>query len=220
MARQTVVRDRLPDRRVIRELTLLRTDAGVAVDGPQAHADVSARLRVAAVQRRAAVRAERLVEAAAARVPDLDELLALHDPERAVGCARVGGGSRARAALAAGAVAVVGRDERLGHLVSHASANATARDHRHVNITSYDVTHLANANGLSNGQPQDLHAVVAVLQPEGQHDLVLSGWERAQQGHDARGGRSTVTAPRAEEVRVRIDAEAERVRCHVHARRL
>src|SRR4051812_46582594 len=100
---------------------LLRPDAGIAVDGSEPYADVATGLGVVAVQSGPAVGAEALREAAVAGVPALDELLALRDAKRAFRGARVGRRTRARSPLATRAVAVVGRHERLGHLVSHAS---------------------------------------------------------------------------------------------------
>src|SRR4051794_11693521 len=110
-ARQAVVGNRLPNGGVVGELMLLGADPRIAVDGAKPHADVAAGLRVVAVERRAAVRAEALREAAVARVPALHEPFALGDSERALGRARVCGRPRAGASLTACAVAVVGGDE-------------------------------------------------------------------------------------------------------------
>src|SRR4051812_19531302 len=117
----------------------LRADARVAVHGPEPHAYLPAGFRVVAVERRPADRAEALREAAVAGVPALDELLALRDPERAVGRAGVRRRPGAGAPLAARAVTVVGGHERLADLVAHASAQATPGDDRHglqVNIAA------------------------------------------------------------------------------------
>src|SRR3954453_780858 len=109
----------------------LRADARVAVDGPEPYAYLAAGFRVVAVERRPADRAEALRKAAVARVPALDELLALRDPERFLGGLRVRGCGRAGAPPAARAVAVVRRHEWLADLVAPPSAEAAAAQDAH-----------------------------------------------------------------------------------------
>src|SRR3954447_11142767 len=128
MAREPVVGNRLPHRRIVGELALVGTDAGVAVDGAQPYSDLPLGLGVAAEQGRAAVGAEALLGAAAARIPTLDQVLALRETERAFGRARVRRCTGSGAALTARAVAVVRRDERLADLVADAPAYAASGD--------------------------------------------------------------------------------------------
>jgi hypothetical protein len=59
---QSVVRDRLPGRRIGDELTELRTDSGIAVEGAEADAHDLGVVRVAAPELRTALRAELLRE--------------------------------------------------------------------------------------------------------------------------------------------------------------
>src|SRR3954462_3568426 len=83
----------------------------------------------AAEERRSALGAERLREALV-RLPLLDELLAGGDPDRAGGDAHVGRGGGARPSLAALAVAVLRRLERvLCDLEPNGSTHASAREH-------------------------------------------------------------------------------------------
>src|SRR3954451_16860179 len=83
----------------------------------------------AAEERRSALGAERLREALV-RLPLLDELVAGGDPDRAGGDAHVGRGGGARPPLAALAVAVLRRLERvLCDLEPNGSAHASAREH-------------------------------------------------------------------------------------------
>src|SRR3954453_8606747 len=83
----------------------------------------------AAEERRSAFGAERLRETLV-RLPLLDELVAGGDPDRAGGDAHVGRGGGARPPLAALAVAVLGRLERvLCDLEPNGSAHASAREH-------------------------------------------------------------------------------------------
>src|SRR3954452_17071182 len=128
MAREPVVGNRLPHRRIVGELALVGTDAGGAVDGAQPYSDLPLGLDVAAEQGRAAVGAEALLGGGAARIPTLDQVLALRETERAFGRARVRRCTGSGAALAACAVAVVRRDERLADLVADASAYAAPGD--------------------------------------------------------------------------------------------
>src|SRR5207253_3133292 len=81
-------------------------------------------VRAPAPERRAADGAEVLREAAVAGVVAADELLAGQHAKRSGRDPRLRRGGRARAPLAARAVAVAGRDERLGHLEADASAQA------------------------------------------------------------------------------------------------
>ena len=103
----------------------------VAVERAEPNADHLGVDGAAAPERRAAVRAELLEEAAVAGVVRADELLAGQQSERAGRdpCRRGGGG--AGAALAPRAVAVAGRDERLVDLEAHAAAEAAAGERRH-----------------------------------------------------------------------------------------
>src|SRR3954447_10034411 len=128
MAREPVVGNRLPDRRIVGELALVGTDAGVAVDRAQPYSDLPLGLAVAAEQGRAAVGAEALLGAATARIPALDQVLALREAERAFGRPRVRRCTGSGAALAACAVAVVRRDERLADLIADAPAYAASGD--------------------------------------------------------------------------------------------
>src|SRR4051812_15441923 len=77
VVREPVVRDRLPDRRVVQVLAVRRPDARVTVEGAEANAFAVALVRIEAPQRRAAARAEGLREAALGR-PLGDEVLAMH----------------------------------------------------------------------------------------------------------------------------------------------
>src|SRR5688572_27689778 len=123
MARQAVVGDGLPGRRVGDVLVVRGAHAGVAVEGAHADADRVGVVGIAAEQGRAAGRAEGLLEAVVGRVRG-DELLAARDPE---GARRGPGAERGRAAcaaLAAHAVAVAGVLGRGGELVANAAAHA------------------------------------------------------------------------------------------------
>src|SRR5205814_9072864 len=73
----------------------------------------------------AARRAEHLGESLR-RLVRADELLAVSDPQRPGRDASRGRRGRARAPLAAGAMAVAGGQERLGHLVADAPAQASS----------------------------------------------------------------------------------------------
>src|SRR4051794_333258 len=126
VARQPVVRDRLPRRGIGRELAVLRADPGVVVECPEAHADDLRVVRAPAPERRAAGRAERLREAMVGRGPHADELLTFGDAQRAGLDPGLHGRGRPAAALAARAVAVAGGDGRRGHLEADAAAEAAA----------------------------------------------------------------------------------------------
>src|SRR6187551_1244756 len=79
VAREPVVRDLLPARRIGDELPVLRADARVAVESAEADADHLGVVRVAAPELRSALRAELLREAAVG-LPGADELLAGDEP--------------------------------------------------------------------------------------------------------------------------------------------
>src|SRR4051794_20419052 len=127
MARQAVVGNRLPRRRVIRELARRRADPRVAVEAPEPHGADLRIVRRLRPELRPADGAERLREAAAAGAPRADELLALDDPHRSRCDARLRRSGAARTPLAARAVAVAGRDERFADLVADTAAHAAAR---------------------------------------------------------------------------------------------
>src|SRR5947208_1131189 len=79
----------------------------------------------AAPERGAAGRAEVLREPVR-RLVGADQLVPGEDPQRPRDDARLRGGRRPRPPLAARAVAVAGRDERLGHLEPNGAAEAPA----------------------------------------------------------------------------------------------
>ena len=127
IARQAVVRDLLPAGRVRDEGPRLRTDPRIAVDRAEPDTGVVARARLAAEERRAAPYAEHLLATAFGR-PASQLLLALHDPHRAGLRARVRRRRRPGAPLAARAVAVPGRQERLDDLEADGAAAAASGD--------------------------------------------------------------------------------------------
>src|SRR5262245_20969119 len=103
-------------------VALLRTDAGIAVERAEPDPDRVVRVvGVAAVELAAARRAEGLGEAALGR-PRGDVVAALRPPEAAGLHARLGRRGGPGAALAAGAVAVGGADQRLADLVADGAA--------------------------------------------------------------------------------------------------
>jgi hypothetical protein len=123
-ARQPVVGDRLPRRRIGDELARARAHAGVAVDRRHPYRDdVQAGTR--GEEPRAAVAAEDLLEAVGRR-PGRQVVLALEDPHRAGLDADRRGGRGPRTMLAAGAVTVDGAAERGGDLEAHGTAGAAA----------------------------------------------------------------------------------------------
>src|SRR5581483_10105057 len=75
-ARQAVVRDRLPRHGEVDEHPVLRADAGIAVERPQADRHLLVGERVAAEGGRAALGAEQLASAAFGRAVALQLLLA------------------------------------------------------------------------------------------------------------------------------------------------
>jgi hypothetical protein len=128
-ARQPVVGDRLPARRVRDELAVGRADARVLVEAAETD---PAHRRIVGVLRpevRAALRTEDL-RGALRRSPPPHELLALHDPQRPGDDARRRGGGGAGPPLAAGAMAVARRYRRLRQLPADASAQTATRQHR------------------------------------------------------------------------------------------
>src|SRR4051794_37391725 len=125
MAREAVVRDRLPGGGVGDELADARPDPGVLVE--RAHADAD-RIGVAGVIRvdlRAADAAEPLL-AAVLGLPHAQGILAGDDPERPLSRVRARRHRRAGAALAAPAVAVARLHERRGDLEPDGTAVAAA----------------------------------------------------------------------------------------------
>src|SRR6185295_3283845 len=104
-ARQAVVGDGLPGRRVVHELAAAGPDARVAVEGAEAHDHHLAALGVRGEEGRAAVAAEVLGQAAFG-LPAAHALLAADDAQRPRRGAGRGGGGSAGAMLAARAVAV------------------------------------------------------------------------------------------------------------------
>src|SRR5262249_58319277 len=80
VAWQPVVRQLLPRSRVRDELMVARADAGILVEGAQAHRHHFRVIRAAAPQRRAARRAE-LLRKAVGRTVRSDELLSGRDPQ-------------------------------------------------------------------------------------------------------------------------------------------
>src|SRR3954471_21028805 len=125
-ALEPVVRQRLPRRRRLEPLAVARPDARRAVERAEPHADHVRIVRAPTPERRAARGAEHLREALAARAPLAQQLLAGHDAERARSDARLRRGGRARASLAALAVAGARGDERRRDLVTDAAAVAAA----------------------------------------------------------------------------------------------
>src|SRR5205823_3400299 len=87
-------------------------------------------LGVAAEQVRSAFAAEALLKAAVCVAPDLHELPALEQSQRAAVDPRLSRGGRARAALAASAMAVAGSGRRLGELEAHAAAQTASGERR------------------------------------------------------------------------------------------
>jgi hypothetical protein len=124
-ARQAVVGNRLPRRRVRDELAHARTYPRVCVQGAQPNADTLRIRRIRAVQGRSAERAEPLLKAAGWS-PRAECLGARDDPKRSGLHARVGRGRGSGPALAARAVTVVGGHERREDLKAHGAAAATA----------------------------------------------------------------------------------------------
>ena len=122
-------RESAPRARRVHELPVLRPDRRVAVERAEAHRDLGVGERVAAEQRRAAVRAEQL-RYARRRPERAQPLLALQEPEAALRHAPVRRGAGAGAPLAACAVAVAGRQERRGDLEAHRAAQASALERR------------------------------------------------------------------------------------------
>src|SRR4051794_24220618 len=115
VAGQSVVRDRLPRRGRGDELPRAGPDPGILVERPHPDADRIGVARIAAEQRGAAVAAEPLL-AAVRGLPDPEPVFAGDDPERARGGMRTRRRRGTAAPLAAAAVAVARRDERLGDL--------------------------------------------------------------------------------------------------------
>src|SRR5262245_33466987 len=81
VARQAVVRDRVPGRRVRGELTVARADPGIVVEGAEADAHDLLVLLAPAPQVRAAGRAEELGEAVRGAV-GAEQLLAREEAQR------------------------------------------------------------------------------------------------------------------------------------------
>src|SRR5215216_1318930 len=127
VARESVVRDRLPGRGVGDELARGRPHGWIAVERAEADANLRRIVRVAAEQLAAALAAEELLEAAVRVPPGLHELLSLHHPQRAAVDPGVRRGRGAGAALAARAVTVARLLRRLRQLEANAAAQAASR---------------------------------------------------------------------------------------------
>jgi len=136
-ARQAVVGNRLPRRRVRDELPHRRTDARVLVERPHADPDRLGVRRSGAEQRRPALPAEPLL-AAVLRRPDAQLVLARDDPERVRRRMRLRRGGRTAPPLAALAVAVARSNKRLGDLLADCAAVAAARE-RELHLTMMPV---------------------------------------------------------------------------------
>src|SRR5215208_5034274 len=121
---QPVVRNRLPRRRVGDELPGRGPDSRIAVEGTEPDALDLGVILALAPQVAAALRAEDLREPVIGRIPGAEQLLPGEDRERRRGHAARRRCRRPRALLAASAVAVAGRDERLAHFEPHAAAQA------------------------------------------------------------------------------------------------
>src|SRR3954452_10267091 len=132
VARQAVVRERVPGRGVGRVLAVARADRRVAVEGSEPDAPRLPVLRMAAPEVRAARGAEALRDPAR-RLERAQQLLAREQPQRARRDPRLRGGGGPGAARAAGAVAPAGGDERLVDLEADSAAEAAAgeRELRH-----------------------------------------------------------------------------------------
>ncbi|MEA2153970.1 MAG: hypothetical protein QOE11_110 [Solirubrobacteraceae bacterium] len=124
-ARQAVVGDRLPGSGVGDELARARAHAGVAVERAEADRDDLPAAGLAGQHGRPAGSAEDLL-ASVGRRPRAQVLLAGSEDERSRPDARRGRGGRARASLAARAVAVDRRDELGADLEAHGAAAAAA----------------------------------------------------------------------------------------------
>ena len=122
---QAVVGHLLPRRGIGDERADAGPDPGIAVERAHADADRVGVAEVAAEDRRAAVAAEPLL-AAVFRLPVLQPVLTADDAKRAGRRMRVRRRRGAAAPLAALAVAVARDDERLGDLVAHGAAVASA----------------------------------------------------------------------------------------------
>src|SRR2546421_10632667 len=141
-----VVRYRLPHSGVGDVLPVGRAHSGVGVEGPEPDAPDFA-VAAATPERTAAPRAEALREPVVG-LPLRDELLPVEDHKRSGDDSPLRRGGRARAALAARAVAIRRLDEGLGHLVAHGAAEAAAgeREIGHVRQDSRAVRTTAKAD--------------------------------------------------------------------------
>jgi hypothetical protein len=123
VAREAVLGDRLPRRRIGDELPELRPYPGVSVDRPQPHPRPGVVVGVTGEDRRAALAAEPLL-VPVGWPPGLERGLALNDAERA---RRHGGVRRRRGSgppLAACAVAIARAEQRPRDLKAHGTAVA------------------------------------------------------------------------------------------------
>src|SRR5437764_12354505 len=123
VAGQAVVRELLPRRARGDEEVELRTDPRVAVERPEADRDLVTLRPLVPEQARAAVRAESL-HAPAVRPVDADQFLAGEQAEALTRDAPLGSAERARMLAATRAVAMVGPEERRGHLEADGPAQA------------------------------------------------------------------------------------------------
>src|SRR5207248_9491050 len=162
VARQPVVWNRLPGSRVRDVLAVLRAYAGIVVERAETHAEHVGVARAVAPERTAANRAERLGPAVAWR-PLAHELLALDDPQRSRSDARLRGCRGAGSPLAARAVAIRGRDERLGHLVAHGATEAAAGERGSTHGTSLSSVRQIDTADVEPERLRQPHAVLEVF---------------------------------------------------------
>lgn len=132
--RQPVVRYRFPRCRRSEELTVGGTHSRVTVEGAEPDAQHLWVLRIPAEEGRAARRAEKLREAVR-RLVGPDQLLAARDAQRSGNDTRLRRRGRACSPLAARAVAVARRNERLDDLEPDAAAE-TAPGEREISDAS------------------------------------------------------------------------------------
>jgi hypothetical protein len=127
IAGQPVVRELVPRRARIDVRVALRADLRVSIKRAEAHRDALAFGPPVAEEARAAFRAERF-DAASVGAVDLDQLLALEQPELLAGDVAHGQPECSRVLAATRAVAVNRTGERKIHLEADASTEATATD--------------------------------------------------------------------------------------------
>src|SRR5579884_248621 len=160
VARQSVIRDRFPGRRISDELPELWTDAGVPIDCSKPYAGLGVVVGVTGEDRRAALAAEPFLMAVPG-LPGSQNRLPTHDPKGAGNDCGVRRSCGSRPPLAAGAVAVARAEQRLRDLKAHSPTVAT---------TGKRIWHGRDPKGSHGGPPPSPGCTSMRASPPGQRN--------------------------------------------------